>query len=165
MQRLGFAPEEIISVVQGLVVLFIAAPRIIEYLTKTFTEEGGRASKDIHEAAPFFFGLSVALAGTILGIASVTLVLDNSLLLWTILLGAIVGVYAFMKFLTRDHTAVNASYIQALIWFVVAAAGSMMAPMSVAVLFAVLGVLSLVTGIVVRRHVSTEPQAAQGGEV
>jgi ABC-type uncharacterized transport system permease subunit len=165
MQRLGFAPEEIISVVQGLVVLFIAAPRIIEYLSKTFTEEGGRAAKNTHEAAPFFFGLSVALAGTILGIASVTLVLDNPTILWMILLGAIVGVYAFMKFLIRERAAIGASFVQALIWFVVATLGYTMAPMSIVILFAVLGVLSVITGILVRRYMPERELQGEGGEM
>lgn len=163
MQRLGFAPEEIISVVQGLVVLFIAAPRIIEYLAKTFTDEGKRATKDPAEAAPYFLGVSIALAGTVLAIAAATMIGQNPMMLWTSLLGAIVGVYAFMKFLVRDPSAVNAIIGQGVIWFIVAAVGMLVAPISVVTLFGLLAVLSLVTGIVVGRKMRTSDAMAQGG--
>jgi hypothetical protein len=165
MQRLGFAPEEVIAVVQGLVVLFIAAPRIIEYLAKTFQDEGKRAKKDPTEAAPYFLGASVALAGTVFSIAAATLINQNAMLLWIALLGAIVGVFAFTKFLVRDYSGVNAIIVEAVIWFIVSAAGMMMAPMSVVLLFGALGILSIVAGIIVRRKMRQESALIRGGEV
>ncbi len=160
MQRYGFAPEEIIAVVQGLVVLFIAAPRIIEYVSKTFTEEGQRVKVDRREAAPFLLGASIALAGTVFGIAGVTLI-ANMIFLWVILLGGIVGVYSFMKFLVRDQAATNALLIEGLIWLGVAAAmfsGSML----VVGVFGVLGFMSIV-GALVLRGMIRERAGTQGG--
>ena len=164
MQRLGFAPEEIIAVVQGLVVLFIAAPRIIEYVSKTFTDEGQRVMRDRKEAAPTLLGGGIALAGTVFGLAGVTL-LPSMMYLWVILLGGIVGVYAFMKFLVRDPAATNALLIEGLIWLGIAAGTSMTAQMLVVGVFAVLGFISIIGAFVLKGKMSEPPRDSQGGDL
>ena len=164
MQRYGFAPEEIIAVIQGLVVLFVAAPRIIEYLSKTFSEEGKRVRADPYKAAPSFLGFSVALAETLLPLAFIRTIGGSPLFLGMLLLGAIVGVYAFLKFLEQEYAAVNAIIVQALIWFAVAVGAIMVSMMTAVYIFAFFGIINILLAFAVRGKMSKEVPMAQGGE-
>ncbi len=65
MQTLGGVPAEMIDVIQGLVVLFVAAPKIVQWLAKKGIGWAKWIVKEPVKATPIFLGAIMALIGGI----------------------------------------------------------------------------------------------------
>jgi ABC-type uncharacterized transport system permease subunit len=69
MQTLGGVPAEMVSVIQGLVVIFVAAPNIVKWLAKKGVGWAKWLVKDPLNALPLFLGSIMALIGSIISLA------------------------------------------------------------------------------------------------
>jgi simple sugar transport system permease protein len=164
MQLRGVAPAEVISVVQGLVVLFIAAPRIIEWLYNRFTDEARRAKKSPVEAAPYFASIAVSLVGSVMGLAAITSVMGEALLLVLSVVGGILGLYAFVELLARDARGLKALLLESAMWFALAVGGFLMGYPEFLATFAALGVIGVVIAVAAWKMTKMDKESNLGGE-
>lgn len=69
MQTVGRVPAEMIDVIQGLVVLFVAAPKIVEWLAKREISWAQWIRKEPMKSLPIFLGSLFALIGSMILLA------------------------------------------------------------------------------------------------
>ncbi len=170
MQTVGGVPAEMVDVIQGLVVLFVAAPKIVMWLAKKGITWAKRLVKDPIKAFPIFIGSIVALIG---GIASIaigagmfgalvqagligdifTLILTDpffamfvGLATLAVMLG-LISLFVFYALMTTQKWSSVAIIPSAIIWIVIGYATMVLLGGTLLIPLSVLGVLGLIFGI------------------
>ncbi|MHA1613474.1 MAG: ABC transporter permease [Candidatus Thorarchaeota archaeon] len=109
MHAIAHVPIEMVKVIQGLIVLFVAAPRIIEWLMKHSQENKEEATADPAKVLPrlliAIFGLASVFIG--LGAARAALISGSlspitSIAALILILTAVLGVMLFIAEYSRD---------------------------------------------------------------
>ncbi|MFX1606150.1 MAG: ABC transporter permease [Promethearchaeota archaeon] len=129
MQTLANVPVEMVKVIQGLVVLFVAAPRIISWLMNHAQANREDLAKEpvrfIPELLASFFGLGSVFIGlgtarsVMLTITATPWVLVSAIVL---ILVAVTGVLVFIATYSRDPRGLTILLVMAVGWLVAAIA-------------------------------------------
>ena len=123
MQAVARVPTEMVSVIQGLVVLFIAAPRIIEWLKDHTEANREEAAEKPSKVAPrlliAFFGLATVFLG--LGSARMALISATftpmvSISALVLIIVAIIGVLVFIAEYSKDPRGSTLLLVLAVGW-------------------------------------------------
>ena len=175
MQTLGGVPAEMVDVIQGLVVLFVAAPKIVQWLAKKGISWAKWLVKDPMAAVPIFLGSIFALIGGISSLAvganmvgalvQAGLIGDIFTLIFTdpffamyvgiATLAVVIGVislYAFYGLMTTQRLSPIALLPAAIIWIIIGyvtlvlVGGTMLIPFSV---FGILGIIFAVWSFII----------------
>ena len=170
MQTLTNVPAELISVVQGLIVVFVAAPRIINWLIDRGYKEAMWVKEIPREGTPHFLTLGTTLVTSVLAISVVSNYLSASNMLYQVagglaILGGIIGMLAFIYMFMRSDLGLNLAIIAAMVWFSMGIIGFLI-PNTGLILFGILvgavqAVFALVSILVLRK--ARESSDLQGG--
>jgi len=122
MQILTDVPAELISVIQGLIVVFVAAPRVIDWLIDKGYAEARWIKEVPREGTPHFLTLGTTLVTSVLALVSISPYMARADMLWLVAAGlvflcAILGMLAFIFMLTRSESGLNLALITAIVWF------------------------------------------------
>ncbi|MEM2143178.1 MAG: ABC transporter permease [Candidatus Thorarchaeota archaeon] len=115
MQYQAGVPAEMVSVIQGFIVLFVAAPRIVQWVIK----RGGEYSAWVRDArVPGLTHLSMTLWTALSPIIAITVAsAAPSIAVQSVLaLAAATSVYAFIGMLRRDRRGLKWALIASLLW-------------------------------------------------
>lgn len=131
MQTLANVPSELISVVQGLIVVFVAAPRIIDWLIDRGYDEARWVKELPKEGTPHFLTLGTTLVTSVLALSSIGPYMSRGTVDWLIASGlvflcGILGIVAFIYMLTRSDIGLNIALITSIIWFGLGVQGFLM---------------------------------------
>jgi hypothetical protein len=169
MQTLGGVPAEMVDVIQGLVVLFVAAPKIVQWLAKKGISWANWLVKDPMKAVPIFLGSIFAVIGGILSLAVgasmvgalvqagligdifALMLMDSffAMYLGIVTLAVVVGVislYAFYGLMTAQKFSPIALLPAAIIWIIIGYLTMMLLGGTLLIPFSVLGVIGLIFG-------------------
>ncbi|MHA2222699.1 MAG: ABC transporter permease [Candidatus Thorarchaeota archaeon] len=123
MQSIARVPTEMVSVIQGLIVLFIAAPRIIEWLkdrTETIKEDAAeKPTKVVPQLLVAFFGLATVFIGlgsgrhALMSGAISPMVSISALVLMTV---AVMGALLFIAEYSKDPRGSTLLLVLAVGW-------------------------------------------------
>jgi hypothetical protein len=132
MQRIAGVPLEMVRVIQGLIVLFVAAPRAIDWLAERGSDYATWLKKDVHPALTHLLitgaaGASAIVCLTVFGNfaarmnnkvpgtgGSVTLLL---------LVTSLISLYAFVELLTRKPRGFTLMIFAGIEWFLISLMG------------------------------------------
>ncbi|MHA1958994.1 MAG: ABC transporter permease [Candidatus Thorarchaeota archaeon] len=110
MHQIAHVPIEMVKVIQGLVVLFVAAPRIISWLTKHGRRNLDNIEQDSKTAMPGFIAALFGLAAAFIGLGSVqialtipaTITLANIAAASILMMVAVLGILVFIATYSDD---------------------------------------------------------------
>ncbi len=151
MQLQAHVPIEMVGVIQGLVVLFVAAPRIVEWVQKqSFDYASWMRSED---RIPFahLLGTLLSIVGIFVSFGLVSGMGAGMLVSGSLLVVAMVTLSAFGTFLSRGKNAELLMILQTAGWLIVALADLITGGMFIGVISAILGALCLIDLIMLRR--------------
>ena len=170
MQTVGRVPAEMIGVIQGLVVLFVAAPKIVEWLARKEISWANWLMKEPMKALPIFLGSVFALIGGMVTLAVGAgmlgtlmvegLIGDISTLIFTdpfialfvvtaivaILFGT-AAIFIFYGLLKVEKWAVWALIPSSIVWIILGIVNTVFLGGSLLIPMLVLGVLGLIFAI------------------
>ncbi|MFW9921030.1 MAG: ABC transporter permease, partial [Candidatus Thorarchaeota archaeon] len=101
MQTIANVPLEVISLMQGLIVIFVAAPRIIDWLIDRGYDEARWIKELPKEGTPHFLTLGTTLVTSVIAFASIGRYFSLVAIQWTVAGGLlfICGVLGFIAFI------------------------------------------------------------------
>ena len=125
MHAIAHVPVEMVKVIQGLIVLFVAAPRIIQWLMEHTEENKDDAVAEPAKAIPrlliaifglasVFIGLAVARVALVSGILSIVVSVGALILIMT----SVLGVLLFIAEYSRNPRGLQLLLIIAIGWLV-----------------------------------------------
>ncbi|MFX1509519.1 MAG: ABC transporter permease [Promethearchaeota archaeon] len=170
MQTIGGVPAEMVDVIQGLVVLFVAAPKIVIWLAKKGVTWAKRLVKDPMKAVPIFMGSIIAIIGSIASIAIgasmfgtlvqagligdiFTLILTEPFFAMYIGLASLaviiglISLFAFYGLMTTQKWSTIALIPSAVIWIIIGYITMVMLGATLLIPLSVLGVLGIIFGV------------------
>ncbi len=156
MHQLAHVPIEMVSVIQGLVVLFVAAPRIIDWLADHGIEYAGRMRNEPSVAVPEFLLSVIGLLGFFLGFILVTTLSAHPILGFLVLVSVIASLLTFALQWPRNRNAPFIGLIASLLWLAVSVAGMMMISMQAIVLSLAFGITGLLFSLILLRTIRPE---------
>ncbi len=117
MHQFAHVPIEIVGLIQGLVVIFVAAPRIIDWLGRQTIDSASWIKREPREGLPGIAVLVFNLFGLFLGIGiSASLFATNPILgVMFSMVGIVSGLVSY-RILSRQETALSLSIIPAIAW-------------------------------------------------
>lgn len=118
MHQIAHVPIEIVGLIQGLVVVFVAAPRIIDWIGRHSVDSVSWIRRDYREAFPGLIVLVYNLFGLFLGfgLAASLFPVNPINAAFPLLVGILSGQAAY-KTLARQETEIYRSSIPATAWF------------------------------------------------
>jgi hypothetical protein len=121
MQTVAQVPVEMVSVIQGLIVLFVAAPRLIDWLADRGWDYWAWIREDPNHGVPNFIG--VIFGGiTIffsLGFTATTMSL-NPVITIGLILTSLMGLFVFIFMYSRNENGPILLLFTSIMWFMVA---------------------------------------------
>ncbi|MFW9910005.1 MAG: ABC transporter permease [Candidatus Thorarchaeota archaeon] len=162
MHQVAHVPIEMVSVIQGLVVLFVAAPRIVDWLANNGFENAILMRDEPATAIPQFLLSIITLVGGFLGFGLMTAQAAINPMLGIIMISA--GILSFLAFsLTwpKNRNGPFIGLISSVVWFTAGAAGYMMAGMSVGIIGLTLGLSGILFSLLLLR--TTRPSFLSKG--
>ena len=167
MQVVGHVPAEMVDVIQGLVVLFVAAPKIVEWLARKEIAWAQWIQKDPMKSLPIFLGsifaviggmilfaMGASMFGTLMVLDLIpdlpTLILTDpfitlymALLAFAIIFG-IIGLYVFYGLLKTEKRALWALFPLSILLIVLGFVNTIIFGGTLLIPLLVLGILGLV---------------------
>jgi simple sugar transport system permease protein len=122
MQTFAQVPVALVDVIQGLVVLFVAAPKIIEWLARRNVDYAKWMVKEPLKAVPLFLTAIMGFIGTFIGLAiGAANLSSNSLVAVSLLILGVVALAAFIGTLKLARWGPMAALVTSVAWPVVGA--------------------------------------------
>jgi ABC-type uncharacterized transport system permease subunit len=145
MQRIAGVPAEMVVLIQGLIVMLVAAPRIVDWFLKR-----GQSEAKVFRANPmdgltnllptgFSFVSSMFAFTMIIPLASYSAL--GSL---TLVLVGLLSIISFTQFLSREQAGARTLFVTAVGWFVVACLALMTTASATATTSVLMGLISVV---------------------
>ncbi|MFX1484769.1 MAG: ABC transporter permease, partial [Promethearchaeota archaeon] len=160
MQQNAHVPIEMVGVIQGLVVLFVAAPRIVEWMQKHSVDYASWMRSEESFPLSHFLGTALSIVGIFVSFGLVSIMGANMLVSGSLLVVAMVTISASGTFLSRGMNAELLMIIQTIGWLIVALADLLTGGMFIGVISGIMGALCLIDLIILRRsdHEDYVPQ-------
>jgi simple sugar transport system permease protein len=166
MQRIAGVPIEMVSLIQGLIVLFVAAPKAIDWLSKRGSDyalwlKNDRFPAFTHLSTTVMAGVSAVFCLTVLGLYSGAVEAGTPgsggvvglLLFFT----SIISMYGLVELLTRKQRGPLIVIFASIEWFFIAAIGFVATSTMVLIQGAILGGILLVLSILLMRILPEGP--------
>jgi ABC-type uncharacterized transport system permease subunit len=164
MHQIAHVPIEMVSVIQGLIVLFVAAPQIIDWLAKHGFDHATRMTKEPAQAVPEFVLAAVGLVAFIVGFGLViSMASTNPMLGIGMLMAVILSLLTFSFVWPRDRNGPFLGLLGSVAWLVASIGALALGGMQQAILPLSFGTVSLVLSLMLLRTI--RPSFLQrGGE-
>ncbi len=172
MQRIAGVPLEMVRVIQGLIVLFIAAPKAIDWLQKrgvSYVEwlQTDRIPGFVHLVTSTFAGASAIISLTVFG--SFTSIMESSVpgtggyVTLLLLMTSMISMYALVELLMRKPRGLLLIGFAAIEWVIIASMGAIAGSMAILIQGLIFGgVLMILIVLVVK--VFPESSTVIGGD-
>jgi hypothetical protein len=149
MQTQAGVPIEMILIIQGLVVLFIAAPKIIEWLAQQNIAYAKWIVKKPTDALPLFLTAIMVLIGTFIGFGIGFANLRIDLVFCLQLVGtAALALGSFIAILMKRKEGFIAALLTSIAWIVMAGLTVIYPKGTLAIPLMILGVIGIVLAII-----------------
>ncbi|MBD3404607.1 MAG: hypothetical protein GF411_00550 [Candidatus Lokiarchaeota archaeon] len=149
--NLAGIPPEIINVIQGLIVLFVAAPRVMEWLeTRTIDFTSWMRSEENFPIAQFL-GFLLSLVGIFISIGLITLLSGGFIVLISLAIVAIASLMAFSSFLSFKENTGQILVVLLIGWLITAVADLALGGVLIGGISAIMTLLVLIELILSRR--------------
>jgi ABC-type uncharacterized transport system permease subunit len=121
MDSVAGVPREMVIIIQGLVVLFVAAPKIIKWLASRGNQYANWIIEEPKSAVPIFLTAIIALSGSILGlfIGFANTQTDLIFMAQMVSIG-FVALVAFLGILMRRIWGLLVAFVSSICWIVLA---------------------------------------------
>ena len=145
MQVGANVPVEMVGVIQGLIVIFVAVPSIINWLASRGVSHAKWVQRDPIRALPFFIMMSITLIGTFigLGIGFVNLFINPLITIALILVGFI-SLAAFIGMMAMKKWGPFAALIVSVAWIPVGVSNLIFQGGNLLIPLVVLGVVGII---------------------
>ncbi|MFX0169668.1 MAG: ABC transporter permease [Candidatus Hodarchaeota archaeon] len=154
MQTLAGVPVEMVNIIQGLVVLFVAAPKIIKWLAKENVSYAKWIVKEPKNAIPLFLTAIIVLIGAFIGFGIGFANIRSDLVFTAQMLGiGILALWSFIAILMKRRGGFITALITSIAWIILAfltvvfPKGTLTIPLTILGLIGVL--LSLISSFLV----------------
>jgi ABC-type uncharacterized transport system permease subunit len=145
MQRIAGVPAEMVVLIQGLIVMLIAAPRIVDWFIKRGDEEVHDLRAEPMDSILHLLPMGFAIISSIMAF---TMILTFAAISpWGSLVLLILGftaLDAFIQLLSRNESGKRALLVSSIGWFIIAAIGAMMLVSSTMSMGMILGLIGIV---------------------
>ncbi len=153
MQTIANVPLELISVMQGLIVIFVAAPRVIDWLIDRGYEEARWIKNLPKEGTPHFLTLGTTVVTSVIAFASIgryfSLASIQSIFVGgMLLLCGVIGFLAFILMFSRSETGLRLAFFTAILWIVLGVVAVMMTNIGLVVLSLPLGIVQMMFALI-----------------
>ena len=151
MQQAAHVPIEMVGVIQGLVVLFVAAPRIVEWMqTQTIDYSSWLRSEDSFPIG-HFMGTLFSTSGIFVSFGLLATMGRGILVDGALFVVAMVTLTAFGTFLSRSGNIRQLMTLSAIGWFATAIIDLLMSGLLVWIISGIFGVLCVLDLVLLRR--------------
>ncbi|MFX1482183.1 MAG: ABC transporter permease [Promethearchaeota archaeon] len=151
MQQSAHVPIEMVGVIQGLVVLFVAAPRIIEWIQTQSFDYTSWARSEESFPVEHFVGTSLSIGGIFVSFGLLATMGRTFLVDGTLFTIAMITLAAFGSFLSRSRNIDLLMTLSIIGWFAAFLAGFLAGEFLVWILSGIFGVLCLFDLVLIRR--------------
>jgi simple sugar transport system permease protein len=152
MQMDAHVPIEMVSVIQGLIVLFVAAPRAIMWMQNRGVEYVEWVKSEEKLPLDHLFGTISSLVGVFISFGLVSASTGNLLLSVSLLLVGVVAIAAFAIFLAKRRYILPIFTILSIAWLLTALVSFFTGILLVTVIAGVMGLLSITDLLLLRRR-------------
>ncbi|MCK5302680.1 MAG: ABC transporter permease, partial [Candidatus Thorarchaeota archaeon] len=152
MQMSAHVPIEMVSVIQGLIVLFVAAPRAIIWMQNRGVEYVEWMKSEEKLPLDHLFGTISSLVGVFISFGLVFASADNLLLSVSLLLVGVVAIASSGIFLTKRRDILSIFTVLSIAWLLAALVSFFTGIFLVAVIAGVMGLLSIIDLLLLRRR-------------
>jgi simple sugar transport system permease protein len=151
MQQQAHVPMEMVGVIQGLIVLFVAAPRIVEWLQKRSFEYATWLRKE--DAIPFahFIGTMLSIVGVFIAFGLLSTMTASIFVTGSLAVVALITIVAFGNFLSRSKSVELMMILLTLMWFVISLADIITDGMTIGTISGIFAILCLIDFIMLKR--------------
>ncbi|MHA2425657.1 MAG: ABC transporter permease, partial [Candidatus Thorarchaeota archaeon] len=151
MQQAAHVPIEMVGVIQGLVVLFVAAPRIVEWLQKQSVQYSEWTKSEDTFPLSHFLGTALSTVGIFVSFGLLATMGAGILVGGFLFIVAMVTLSAFGTFLSRGRNTELLMTILTLGWLAVAIADLAIGGRFIGLISGIFGVLCLIDLIMLKR--------------
>lgn len=164
MHLITHVPIEMVSVIQGLIVLFVAAPQIIDWLAHHGVHHASRMKEEPAQAVPEFVLAAVGLVAFIVGFGLVTSMASTDPMLGIgMLVAVILSLLTFSFVWPRDKNGPFLGLLGSIAWLIASIGALALGGIQQAILPLSFGTVSLVLSLILLRTI--RPSFLQrGGE-
>ncbi|MHA1484282.1 MAG: ABC transporter permease [Candidatus Thorarchaeota archaeon] len=152
MQSDAHVPIEMVSVIQGLIVLFVAAPRAIMWLQDRSVEYADWVKSEEKLPLDHLFGTISSLAGVFISFGLVSATLGSLLSSVSLLMVGVVSIAAFGIFLSKRRNTLSIFTVLSIAWLLAALVSFFTGIFLVTVIAGVMGFLSIIDLLLLRRR-------------
>jgi simple sugar transport system permease protein len=152
MQQNASVPMEMVSVIQGLIVLFVAAPRAIMWMQKRGLEYAEWVKSEEELPLDHLFGTISSLAGVFISFGLLAASAGNLLSSLSLLLAGVAAIAAFRVFLSKRHNILPIFTVLSIAWLLAALVSFFTGNLLVTVIAGVMGLLSVIDLLLLRRR-------------
>ncbi|TFG29467.1 ABC transporter permease [Candidatus Thorarchaeota archaeon] len=148
MQTNADVPSEMVQVIQGLVVLFVAAPRLVDWLSKNGVGYASWIKNNPKAGLASLLSLGYGMLGTFLGVIVTSSVIGTNFT--TLLLGLVVSIGSLLIVifnLKRDERRTSLTSSIAIMWFIMLLIGISLQVSSIIFTALLLGIIGFIIGI------------------
>jgi ABC-type uncharacterized transport system permease subunit len=119
MHQIARVPAEMVGVIQGLIVLFVAAPRLIDWLADRGWEYWGWIREEPNQGIPNFAGVVFGAISIFFGLGFVSGMLTlDPMIAGTFILTSFMGLLAFIFMYSRHERGPHLLLITSIIWII-----------------------------------------------
>ena len=160
MQRIAHVPVEMVSLIQGLIVLFVAAPRAIEWLSERGFDYATWLKEDsvpalVHLSATCLAGVSAVFcliaAGSYSSIFEASFPGAGVFVGLLLFITSLVSFYTLLELLTRKPRGPLLGVFISIAWFLIVAIGLVAGSMIILTQSIIFGVIFLVLSIILMK--------------
>lgn len=149
MQTLAGVPVEMIRIIQGLVVLFIAAPKIIKWLAKQNSAYAKWMVKEPKNAIPLFLTAVIALVGAFIGFSIGFANIRSDLVFTAQMLGiGILSLATFIAILMKRSGGFITAFLTSIAWIIMAVLTVIFQKGTLLIPLTVLGVIGIILSLI-----------------
>jgi len=152
MQLNAHVPIEMVSVIQGLIVLFVAAPRAIMWIQNRGVEYVEWVKSEEKLPLDHLFGTMSSLAGVFISFGLVGAHVGNLLLFVSLLLVGVTAIAAFGIFLAKRPYILSIFTVLSIAWLLAALVSFFTGSLLVTVIAGIMGLLSIIDLLLLRRR-------------
>lgn len=149
MQRLAGVPSEMVSLIQGLIVVFVAAPRIMDWLADRGIEQAKWMKEKPKMGMTHFLSIAITLAASLIGFTLVgpygTVHFAASGL---VMVAAGIGVSGAVLMLTNKRLGLKVGIVSGLFWLSVGAVGLATGDLAMILASMILGGLTMIFDLI-----------------
>ncbi|MHA1770423.1 MAG: hypothetical protein ACTSYL_08620 [Candidatus Thorarchaeota archaeon] len=120
MQTFAGVPSEMVNVIQGLVVLFVAAPKLVDWLAKHGSRNAIRLKESPRQGIPTIAGIGYGVMTVIVAVAFVGSAGTNSLTLLILIMTMLAGLFTTVYLFKDDEFGIWSLIITSIVWLAVA---------------------------------------------